>query len=82
MLVAGHVERVKFVPHVCSALSVVESKSGEKQLVLNLMHLKKLPLEAKVLCTCPSLCCKGTLIVPCWPSATFWALVSKLVASL
>ena len=31
--------KVTSIPHICSPLSVVESKSGKKRLVVNLRHL-------------------------------------------
>ena len=41
LLMAGCVKQAEFVPHVCSPLSVVESKAGKKWLVLNLRHLNR-----------------------------------------
>ena len=39
LLVAQCVRQVASIPHICSPLSVVESKSGKKRLVVNLRHL-------------------------------------------
>ena len=39
LLVAQCVRQVTSIPHICSPLSVVESKSGKKRLVVNLRHL-------------------------------------------
>ena len=38
LIVAGCVQQVEFVPHVCSPLSVVESRARKKRLVLNLKN--------------------------------------------
>ena len=37
----GCVVNVSDMPHICSPLSVVESSSGKKRLVLNLRHLNR-----------------------------------------
>ena len=37
----GRVNEVEQQPHICSPLSVVESSSGKKRLVLNLRHVNK-----------------------------------------
>ena len=39
LLVAGCIQQVRHIPHVCSPLSVVESKAGKKRLVVNLRYL-------------------------------------------
>ena len=39
LLAAQCVRQVTSIPHICSPLSVVESKSGKKRLVVNLRHL-------------------------------------------
>ena len=39
LLTTGRVVEVPDTPHICSPLSVVESSSGKKRLVLNLRHL-------------------------------------------
>ena len=41
LLVAGCIQQVELIPHVCSPLSVVESKAGKKRLVVNLRYLNR-----------------------------------------
>ena len=47
LLCDGRVKEVQVQPHVCSPLSVVESASGKKRLVLNLRHVNKFLCKQK-----------------------------------
>ena len=47
LLLDGRVKEVHVQPHVCSPLSVVESPSGKKRLVLNLRHVNKFLCKQK-----------------------------------
>ena len=41
LLASGCIQEVASAPHICSPLSVVESSTGKKRLVVNLRHLIK-----------------------------------------